>query len=227
MQFAKPHLDVGLFTNKKDEQLDFWNNVIGLPFDHMLKLGGGLQQYRFAAHGSIIKVNDSRAPLPRKLPLPISKLVVASASATHPREYLDPDENLIAIVPLRYQDITAVGVHLPAKNISVTGNFLEHALKLQRETDTVFRCGYSLLFLEESDMVNPDSEFVVAGLRYLTLQVYQCDEAHMLALNAGAREGRPPASLGSTARVSFVISPDGLWIELSERASLTGHPIAR
>jgi hypothetical protein len=31
-----------------------------------------------------------------------------------------------------------------------------------------------------------------------------------------------PFTLGSTARISFVADPDGNWIEISQRASLTG-----
>jgi lactoylglutathione lyase len=38
----------------------------------------------------------------------------------------------------------------------------------------------------------------------------------------GGTEGRPPVTLGTTARVSFVRDPDGNWIEVSQRASLTG-----
>jgi lactoylglutathione lyase len=38
----------------------------------------------------------------------------------------------------------------------------------------------------------------------------------------GGTEGRPPLTLGATARISFVRDPDGNWIEISQRASLTG-----
>jgi lactoylglutathione lyase len=38
----------------------------------------------------------------------------------------------------------------------------------------------------------------------------------------GGREARAPVTLGSTARISMVRDPDGNWIELSQRASLTG-----
>lgn len=38
----------------------------------------------------------------------------------------------------------------------------------------------------------------------------------------GGDEGRPPATLGKVARISFVKDPDGNWIEISQRASLTG-----
>jgi lactoylglutathione lyase len=41
-------------------------------------------------------------------------------------------------------------------------------------------------------------------------------------LAGGAREAMAPRTLGTTARVSMVLDPDGNWIELSQRASLVG-----
>ncbi len=35
-------------------------------------------------------------------------------------------------------------------------------------------------------------------------------------------EGAPPVTLGEVARISFIRDPDGNWIEISQRASLTG-----
>ena len=64
MHLAKPHLDIGLYTNQRDAQLAFWGVTAGLPFDQMVKLGGGVQQHRFLALGSplatIVKVNHAR-----------------------------------------------------------------------------------------------------------------------------------------------------------------------
>lgn len=60
------------------------------------------------------------------------------------------------------------------------------------------------------------------GFRYLTVQVWDCDAEHAALLALGAEEGRPPATLGTTARISFIRDPDGNWIEVSQRASLTG-----
>ena len=37
---VKDCLDIGVFTNRLDEMLAFWQQQIGLPFDHMLPLGG-------------------------------------------------------------------------------------------------------------------------------------------------------------------------------------------
>ena len=64
MNLAKQHLDVGLFSTKRDEQLAFWQQTVGLPYDHMGKLGGGMQQHRHHMNGSILKMNHSRDPLP-------------------------------------------------------------------------------------------------------------------------------------------------------------------
>ena len=63
------------------------------------------------------------------------------------------------------------------------------------------------------------------GYRYLTVQVFDCDDEHAKALAAGATEGRPPHNYGSTARVSFIRDPQGTWIEISQRASVTGREL--
>ena len=60
------------------------------------------------------------------------------------------------------------------------------------------------------------------GYRYLTAQVFDVDYEHERALRLGATEGRGVVTLGETARISFIQDPDGNWIELSQRASLTG-----
>ena len=41
-------------------------------------------------------------------------------------------------------------------------------------------------------------------------------------LTSGGREGLAPVTLGTTARISMVLDPDGNWIELSQRASIVG-----
>ena len=55
MNLAKQHLDIGLFSTKRDEQLAFWQQRVGLPYDHMGKVGGGVQQHRHHMNGSILK----------------------------------------------------------------------------------------------------------------------------------------------------------------------------
>jgi len=59
-------------------------------------------------------------------------------------------------------------------------------------------------------------------LPLLTIQIRDVDAEHRRVIERGGRGGRPPITLGTVARVSFVRDPDGNWIELSQRASLTG-----
>jgi lactoylglutathione lyase len=60
------------------------------------------------------------------------------------------------------------------------------------------------------------------GWRYITFQVFKADAAHAHALANGGREAMAPLTLGTTARISMVKDPAGNWIELSQRASITG-----
>ena len=61
-----------------------------------------------------------------------------------------------------------------------------------------------------------------SGYRYLTVQVYKVDREHEDLKSRGAREAAAPLTLGTTARISFIMDPDSNWIEVSQRASLTG-----
>ncbi len=60
------------------------------------------------------------------------------------------------------------------------------------------------------------------GIRYLTVQVRDVEAAHAHAVGRGCTEGLAPIRLGDVAYISFVRLPDGDWVELSQRASLTG-----
>lgn len=61
-----------------------------------------------------------------------------------------------------------------------------------------------------------------SGICYLTVQIFDVISEHERVLGLGAAEGAPPVRMGETAAISFAIAPDGTWIELSQRASLTG-----
>ena len=77
MKLAKNQIDVGLFSNERDRQLEFWQQEIGLQYDHMGKLGGGMQQHRHHMNGSILKMNHAREPLPKLPPSGYRELFIA------------------------------------------------------------------------------------------------------------------------------------------------------
>ena len=85
-----------------------------------------------------------------------------------------------------------------------------------------FRLGDSLLLLEEDRAATVDPARQALGWRYITLQVADIDTAHNDLRSKGVREGLAPITLGSVARISMILDPDGNWIELSRRASIVG-----
>lgn len=97
MDIAKPHLDVGLYTNQWPAARAFWEQQAGLVYDHMGKLGGGVQQHRFHANGSVIKVNHARDALPALPPGGIRGVRVARDGLAAPQHLADPDGNQIAL----------------------------------------------------------------------------------------------------------------------------------
>lgn len=226
MKSAKPNIDVGLFTNRRDEQIAFWRDVAGLSFDHTLKLGGGVLQHRFNVHGAVVKVNDARDPLPEKSTAGIQGLVIARAGLQTVLDLSDPDRNEVALVPPGYHGVTTIGVRVGAVDLAASERFYQEALGMDAIGLRTMRCGEALIFLQQ-EARQQIPELAAKGFRYLTLQVQNCDTAHAHALVHGAREARAPMTLGTTARVSFVLDPDGTWIELSERASLTGSSVER
>ena len=79
-----------------------------------------------------------------------------------------------------------------------------------------------MLIVEASADAPHDAAFEGKGWRYITFQVFEVDQEHANVIAHGGREALAPETLGSVARVSMVRDPDGNWIELSQRASLTG-----
>ena len=85
-----------------------------------------------------------------------------------------------------------------------------------------FLAGDTVLIVEPAADAPHDAAFEGKGWRYITFQVFEVDREHAHVLAHGGREARAPVTLGTTARISMVRDPDGNWIELSQRASLTG-----
>lgn len=223
MQLAKPRIDLGLFTNRLDEMLAFWQEEVGLPFDHMLPLGGGKRQHRHDLLGSVLKINHKREPLS---PAPSSgyrELLIARDSIDQSRPLTDPDGNRVTLVSTGTFGIDRIGIRLAVSDQDSHRHFYGSVLDLPAgPINDSFLCGDSLLILEHDPTAAKDADYEAPGYRYTTIQVLKVDQAHQTVLDRGGREGQPPVTLGETARISFIRDPDGNWIELSQRASLTG-----
>jgi lactoylglutathione lyase len=222
MKLAKPHVDVGLMARNADAMLAFWQADVGLPFEELLPTGRGNHQHRHAMNGSVLKLNASRDPAPETPPTGYRELWIAEEGIDVPRPLVDPDGNRVARVPVGHEGVTGIGLRLGVRSIEAHAKFFQEALGFETIDGATFSCGDSLFFLEADPEAGGDSTIVGSGYRYVTIQVFDCDAATAFALDHGASLGAPARTLGDVARFSMIRDPDGNWIELSQRRSLTG-----
>ncbi|MBA4209456.1 MAG: VOC family protein [Parvibaculum sp.] len=225
MDLAKPRIDVGLFTTNLEPMLAFWQNEVGLPFDHLLPLGGGVQQHRHDLLGSVLKINHSRNALPIATPSGYRELLIAREGLRTPKSLADPDGNKVTLVPPGTHGVERIGIRLGVRDVNAHRRFYAVALGLPdvpEQGGLSFLCGDSVILLDEAEDAPADAAFEGPGWRYITIQIRNTDEEHAAILARGGAEGRAPQTLGKVARISFIRDPDGNWIELSQRASLVG-----
>ena len=222
MNLAKQHLDIGLFSNKRDEQLAFWQHTVGLPYDHMGKVGGGVQQHRHHMNGSILKMNHARNSLPALAPSGIVGLEIARAGLAGPQPLADPDGNKVTLVPNGQNGVAGIAILLRVNDPSAHDRFWTHAMQFERAGEGRYRCGDSLVVVAEQGRVERSSEWRGPGYRYMTVQIWDCLAEYHGILERGGTSGGEPRLLGETVRFAFVCDPDGNHIEISQRASLTG-----
>ncbi len=225
MRLAKNCLDIGLFTTNLEPMLEFWQREVGLPFEELLPVGGGVHQHRHGLNGSVLKINSVRGELPDLGLGGYRELFIAREGRRVPKRLTDPDGNRVTLIPPGYGDIHALAIRIATSDMAWANSYYGGSLGWEPAGEGRFRCGTTLLLLDHDETVQPAGEMRALGYRYLTVQVWDCDAEHVGIVSRGGTEGRPPATLGSTARISFVRDPDGNWLEISQRASLTG-PVA-
>jgi catechol 2,3-dioxygenase-like lactoylglutathione lyase family enzyme len=235
MELAKPCLDVGLFTNRIEEMRAFYAERLRLPYEEMLPVGGGVRQYRYGLRGSVLKINHSRDPMPpRGAAGGYIRLIIADQRLPIPMRLTDPDGNEIELTPIGRGEVRQIGIHLGVSDEAPFERYLGEALGCERLSAGRFRLGDTILSFArdpaarrvEKSAAAGAAEAVAAmrsvGFRYITIQVRDCDAEHRRLVAMGVAEGAPPITLGAVARISFIRDPDGNWVEISQRASLTG-----
>jgi predicted enzyme related to lactoylglutathione lyase len=223
MNLAKQHLDVGLFSNRRDEQLAFWQQTVGLSYDHMGKLGGGMQQHRHHMNGSILKLNHARDPLPAVPASGIVGLEIAREGLATTRQLADPDGNRVTLVPKGQDGVEGIAILLRVGDPAAHDRFWVEAMQFERIAEGRYRCGDSLVVAAERGKVEPSPGLWRGpGYRYMTVQVRDCVAEYDGILKRGGTSGGEPRVLGETVRYAFVCDPDGNHIEISQRATLTG-----
>lgn len=221
MKLAKLHLDLGLFTRSIGPQRAFWGDTVGLRLDHELTLRPGWVQHRFDAHGSVIKLNHWSEELPVLPPTGYVGLSIVRDGAVW--ESRDADGNAVRLVPHGTDGLTRIGITVRTPDPARLMAFYVQAMEFECIGPRTARCGDSLLFFEEGAGGSETTDFIGPGYRYLTVQIFDADRAMQGIVARGGRLAREAISFGNVARFGFVKDPDGNWIEISARTSLTGN----
>jgi len=221
MRLAKQHLDIGMFTNDITRAGAFWRDVAGLRLDHELKMMKGIVQHRYDAHDSVIKVNHFPEPFAPQPPSGYVGLTIARAGKAAWSGH-NPGGESVHLVPPGTDGVVGIGVTVSTPNPQRMMDFYVEAMEFERAGPNVARCGDSLLFVEQGPGGVDTEEFIGPNFRYLTVQIFDADEACAQIVARGGRLGQKPVTMGKVARYGFVLDPDGNWIEMSARASLTG-----
>jgi lactoylglutathione lyase len=233
VELAKQFLDVGVFTNRIDEMRVFYGERIGLPFEELLPVGAGVRQYRYGLLGSVLKLNHIREPLLPRTPGGYKRVAISDSHAT-PSTLRDPDGNEIALVARGERGIGQIELHLGVTDVDAFEHFYGDALQAERIGAGRFKLGETIVSFERdpaavraeksgaASAVEVVGTMRAVGMRYITVQVRDCDREHRRLTAMGVWEGAAPVTLGAVARISFIRDPDGNFIEVSQRASLTG-----
>jgi catechol 2,3-dioxygenase-like lactoylglutathione lyase family enzyme len=233
MELVKRFVDVGIFTNRIEEMRAFYGERVGLPFEELLPVGAGVRQYRHGLLGSVLKINHVRDSLPARKPAGYKRLAISGSYATN-STLRDPDGNEIELVARGERGFAQIEIHLGVTDVAAFEHFYGDALQAERVGAGRFKLGETIVSFEHDPAAARADRFGSAsaiealgamravGMRYITVQVRDCDREHRRLTSMGVWEGAAPVTLGAVARISFIRDPDGNFIEVSQRASLTG-----
>ena len=221
MRLAKPHLDLGLFTADLESHRRFWGETVGLRLDHELPFDERWVQHRYDAHASVIKVNHYRHPMPVLPPSGYVGLTLARAEGPAWSGHA-PSGETVRLVPPGTHGVERIGITVRTPEPARMMDFYLGALEFEEVAPNVARCGDSLLWVEKGPGGCDTPDFIGPGFRYLTVQIFDADAEIAAIVGRGGRLGRAAVNFGTVARYGFVLDPDGNWIEMSARASLTG-----
>lgn len=219
INLVKPALDVGLYTNRADELRAFYEGELRRAYNHLLKAGRGVHQHRFDldASGGVLKVNDARDPL-GDAPTGYCGLAVVG----DPRRSLtDPDGLPVEVVAALPGD-AQVRVTVASADLAAHDRWFADGLGADRVADGQYLLGATLVAVRSVPHQRPTEALFARGFRYLTVQVADVVTEHARLVDMGFTSATEPVILGDVAAISFVRDPGGNYLEISQRASLTG-----
>jgi catechol 2,3-dioxygenase-like lactoylglutathione lyase family enzyme len=225
LKLAKPAIDIGLFTNHPKEVSDFWKTRTRIVEDHQLSVSRTTRQFRYRYQDGILKINAHSLPLTPSTKQPLRRVIVANERLGENQDLQDPDGNLLTLCPMGYKGINHWAIEISAYSAELFFYFYNELLGFPQvdQNERAVQCGNSLItFNLEEEKFEPNNALEQLGLSYFTIQVYNVDTVYEHLVTRGVTPGIEPVTLGKTARIAFIRDPFGTWIELSQRASLTG-----
>jgi lactoylglutathione lyase len=219
INLVKPALDVGLYSNRAGEMRTFYEGDLGLAYNHLLKAGRGVHQHRLDldANGAVLKLNDARDELP-DAPSGYIGLAIVGREV---RSLRDPDGLAVEVVDALPGD-AQVRVTVASGDPEAHDRWFADGLGAVRIGDGQYLLGSTLVVVDRVDDQPPTETMFARGFRYLTVQVADVVAEHQRLVGMGFASASEPIRLGDVAAISFVRDPGGNWLEVSQRASLTG-----
>ncbi len=217
---AKPALDVGFYTNDLEPAQSFWQDSVGLRYEELLKVGGGIHQHRYTLHEGVLKQNVSRDPLEASTSGFVRLRIAADVDEVV--ALVHPDGTPVELVPMGHDGVSAVEITIAARSVDHTASIMIEAFDARPEGGRI-HVGETLIAFDHQPGRAPAGPHRSLGCTYITTQVFDVREQHERFIRKGFTEGMAPTRLGDTAAISFVRLPDGDWLELSQRANLTGE----
>lgn len=202
-------LDLGLFSDKA-ATLDFYEHVVGVPFDYLLQHSPTYQERFYAIDGGHLKVNYSTEPMAPgasgycalTLPLP---------AASETRTLTDPEGIAVTVVPAGTAPLT-IAVRVP--DVERQRRFLVDALAAIPAGDGAVTLGSTRIELIADPSAPRPEPTWRRGFNYVLVPVDDVFVAHDAALAHGAEHGMRPIRLADRCVFSWVRDPSGNWIEL-------------
>src|SRR5436190_21398366 len=180
MQLAKPALDVGLYTEAAvvDASLSFWQDEVGLAYEELLKVGGGVHQHRLRLDqfGGVLKLNASREPL-AEAPGGLRMLTIAGAN---PRTLQSPEG-----VNLTIAESGPTSIVMAVTDIDPARRWWIDGLGAADIGNSRVQLGNTVvLLLEEPNRLRTGPQRA-RGFRYLTVQIRDVRAEHARLLELG------------------------------------------
>jgi lactoylglutathione lyase len=218
---SKPFIDIGLFTNRGDAMRRFYGDVMGLDALDTIAIEPGYDLHRYDANGSALKLNVLGSPLPARN-TGYARLLWPDPACRTVERLGDPDGNEVERVPPGHLDVEQVGIVYRVPSLAIAEVFAGAALGAHRLAADRYRFGRTVLIFEVDPRADRSGALEALGFTYTTLHVTDTVAVHAHLVAHGCTEAIPPTPFESITTYSFVRDPTGNWIEISQRADLTG-----